>query len=186
MQMQNKNILSQKLKHNIIKPFLVFSAVFFCCVLNSCVNPFAPTKIDGDFGLPQLGNQKTIDGFFQNFLYAYNFKDTVVYSRLLAENFVFAYRNYEKGLELTLSRTEDMMTTYRLFSAVQNLDFIWNEIVLQSGDDVSQTVMRSFNLTITFSPTDIVRIWGRVNFVLTRADADNDWKLEYWYDESNY
>ena len=168
------------------KQVIIFSIIFSIFAINSCVNPFAPAKIDGYLDLPQLGDQKTIDGFFQNFLYAYNFKDTVVYSRLLAENFVFEYRNYEKGLELRFSRSEDMLTTYRLFSAAQNLDFVWNEIVLQSGDDLYQTIMRSFNLTIVFSPTYIERVVGRVNFIIRRADSDSDWKLEYWYDESNY
>ncbi|MPN50329.1 hypothetical protein SDC9_197955 [bioreactor metagenome] len=79
-----------------------------------------------------------------------------------------------------------MLTTYRLFNAAQNLDFIWNEIITQEGDDLNRTITRSFNLTITFSPTDIVRIYGRVYFVLKRQTLNDIWKLAFWRDDSNY
>jgi hypothetical protein len=99
-----------------------------CCFipfifLQSCFNPFAPSRIDSEPGII-LGDQKTIDGFFQCFAYAYNMKDTVIYSNLLADDFVFAYMNYEKGLPFSWSREEDMLATYRLFNKAQNLYFV--------------------------------------------------------------
>ena len=62
-----------------------------------------------------------------------------------------------------------MHTTYRLFNAAQNCDFIWNDIVMQSGSDTSQIITRSFDLTISFSATDIARATGRVYFILKRS-----------------
>ena len=127
----NKNIL-------IILPILF---------LTTCINPFAPAFIDID--TDAVGNQKTIDGFFQSFQYAYNMKDTVVYSNLLAPNFIFSYRNYDNGMDLTLTREEDMITTYRLFNATQNLDLVWNEIITSEGTDTEQNISRNFNINIS-------------------------------------
>jgi len=164
----------------------ILLSVFILCIFTSCINPFAPTAVDGDIDVPILGDQTTVEGFFQNFLYAYNLKDTVVYGNLLAADFIFVYMNYDKNIELSLSRPEDMLTTHRLFNAAQNLDFIWNEMIRNEGDELKRTITRSFNMTITFSQMDIVRPNGRVHFILKRDNEDADWKLHTWRDESNY
>ena len=70
--------------------------------------------------------------------------------------------------------------------AAQNLDLIWNEILSQSGDSLQLYITRSFNLSITFSPSDIVRIYGKANFFLTRNDTNSIWKLSLWKDDSAY
>jgi len=129
-----------------IKTGILFIILVNFQILTSCINPFAPAAIYGDIDLPPLGDQKTIEGFFQNFLYAYNLRDTVVYGNLLADDFTFFYRNYEKTLDLSLSRQEDMLTTYRLFNAAQNLNFIWNEMVINDGNELERVIARSFNL----------------------------------------
>jgi len=165
---------------------IFLTIIFILCIFTSCINPFAPTAVDGDIDGPILGDQTTVEGFFQNFLYAYNLKDTVVYGNLLAADFTFLYRNYEKNMDLSLSRPEDMLTTYRLFNAAQNLDFIWNEIIINEGNELERIIARSFNMTITFSQMDIVRPNGRVHFILKRDREDADWKLHTWRDESNY
>jgi hypothetical protein len=152
----------------------------------SCINPFAPAMSESDVLTSSLGNQKTIDGFFQNFLYAYNMKDTVVYSNLLSDDFVFSYRNYEEGIDRSFSKPEDVLTTYRLFNAAQNLRFVWNEILSESGSDTNRTITRSFNLTITFSATDVATVYGKVFFIVKRNSVEDDWLLSFWQDESSY
>ena len=152
----------------------------------SCINPFAPALTDSDGNEYSLGDQKTIDGFFQMFQYAYNMKDTIIYSNLLAPNFIFAYTNFEKGIDLTLSREEDMLTTYRLFNASKKIDFTWNKIVIQEGNNVEQNISRSFSLTVTFSPTDIEYVSGKVYFVIKRDNENENWQLTYWQDDSYY
>ena len=153
-------------------------------LLISCINPFAPAL--SDFETESIGDLKTIAGFFQSFQYAYNMKDTIVYSNLLSPNFIFSYKNYENGMDLTLSREEDMITTYRLFNAAKNLDLIWNEIIIQEGNDIEQNILRDFNLTIIFSPTDIIHNNGKAYFVLKRNNENENWQLTYWRDDSYY
>ncbi len=162
--------------------FIFLSLLIFA----SCVNPFAPGLDTSAEGSELLGDQKTIEGVFQNFRYAYTFKDTAVYSRLLDENFVFVYRDYDKGQDVSWGKIDEMRATYGLFRNAQNLDLIWNNIVVDAGDSVYRNVVRGFNLTITFNPADIIRIDGRANFILQRSSPNQPWLIVFWRDESNY
>lgn len=79
-----------------------------------------------------------------------------------------------------------MKTTYGLFQNAQRLDLIWNNIVLSSQDSANANVVRSFNLTITFNPTDVIRIDGRVNLTLRKNPDSEKWLITKWNDESNF
>ena len=129
-----------------------------------------------------ISNQTDIGGVFQNFQYAYTFKDTLIYRQVLDKNFTFTYRDYVKEVDVSWGREEEMAYTYGLFQNSQRLDLIWNNILLMSGD--STHVVRSFNLTVTFNPTDINYVDGRVN--LTLIKVNNKWKILSWIDESNF
>ena len=151
--------------------------------LNSCVNPFAP-KIDDSIGTAKglISDQFNVEGVFQNFQYAYAFKDTLIYSKLLQKDFSFSYRDYDLGADVSWGRDEEMKVSSGLFQNAQRLDLVWNNINSISGD--SSKIVRSFNLTVTFNPTDIIYIDGRVN--LTLIKEDNKWKILRWIDESNF
>ncbi len=163
--------------------------VFFSCVITlaGCDNPFAP-KLDtsSDGGASILGDQRTVDGVFQNFKQAYAFRDSTIYGQLLAPNFIFVYRDYDKTVDVFWGRDDDIRTTYGLFQNVQRFDLIWNTIIASSGDSVKQTITRNFNLTVTFSANDIVRVDGYANLTLERTQAGEVWKITRWRDESNF
>ena len=129
-----------------------------------------------------ISNQAEICGVFQNFQYAYTFKDTLIYGQVLDKDFIFTYRDYEKEVDVSWGRDDEVKYTYGLFQNTQRLDLIWNDILLISGD--STHVIRSFNLTVTFNPTDINYVDGRVN--LTLIKVNNKWKILRWVDESNF
>jgi len=147
------------------------------------LNPFAPS-IDENLGSEKglISDQKTIEGVFQNFQYVYTFKDTLIYSQLLDKNFSFIYRDYDKGVDVSWGRDEEMKVTYGLLQNTQRLDLIWNNIISMTSD--STHIVRSFNLTITFNPTDIIFVDGRVNLELKKSE--NKWKIFRWIDESNF
>ncbi len=86
-------------------------------------------------------------------------------------------------MDVTWGRDEEMKVTYGLFQNTQRLDLIWNNIISMTGD--SSVIVRSFNLTITFNPTDIIYVDGRVNLELKKDDQDK-WKIVRWTDESNF
>lgn len=160
-----------------------------CCIgalVVGCTNPFAPAEAQLAANAPILGDQRTVDGVFQNFRFAYVFRDTLTYGRLLDRSFTFVYRNYDKGIDVTWGRDEDMLATSGLFYAAQQLDLVWNDVVIADGDSLAQNISRGFNLTITFDPTDIVRAQGRVNLRLERRASTDPWKIVRWRDESNF
>lgn len=161
-------------------------AIAICAALAGCVNPFAPAEAPMTGDTPILGDQRSVDGLFQNFRYAYAFRDTLTYGRLLDRTFTFVYRNYDKGIDVTWGRDEDMLATAGLFTAAQQLDLVWNDVVVADGDSLAQSISRGFNLTITFSPTDVIRAQGRVNLRLERPSSSEVWKIVRWRDESNF
>lgn len=162
------------------------SGLFLLILVSGCQNPFAPgvEPFRQGSGGP-ISDQKTIEGVFQNFRYAYTFKDTLIYNSLLAEDFIFVYRDYEKGVDISWGREEELRTTSGLFENSERLDLIWNNIIVSSADSVQANIVRGFNLTITFNPTDILRLDGRVNLFM-RKESDGRWVINRWIDESNF
>ena len=81
-----------------------------------------------------------------------------------------------------------MQTTRGLFQNVQRLDLVWNNIISLSTDSVGQqaSVSRNFNLTVTFNPSDIIRVDGYATLALARPDAQKSWRIVRWRDESNF
>lgn len=156
-------------------------------LLAGCKNPFAPaldtsTSNDGS----TISDLKNVDGVFKNFQYAYVFKDTSIYGKLIAGDFLFTYRDYDLNIDVSWGRDEEMKTTYGLFQNSQRLDLIWNSEVLNTQDSSNATIIRAFNLTITFNPTDIVRVNGRVNLSIKKDPILQTWAIVRWIDESNF
>lgn len=168
-------------KRNYILLFLV--GIILLAGISSCDNIFSP-KLDTSSPTSILTDQKTIEGVFQNFQYSYTFKDTTVYGELLAENFIFTYRDYETGFDVSWDRPTEMRTTHGLFNNTQRLEVIWNNIIYQSGDSVNYIVKRGFNLTVTFNANDIISLAGFADFTLTRPTPNDKWKIVKWRDES--
>ena len=152
--------------------------------LSGCFNPFAP-ELDVNLGTQGslISDLKTVDGIFKNFQYAYTFKDTTIYGGLLADDFSFSYRDYDLGVDVSWGRDDEMKVTQGLFQNSQRLDLIWNNIVSITSDSVN--IVRSFNMTVTFNPTDIIFLDGRVNLTL-RKNSLNKWQIVNWLDESNF
>lgn len=172
------------MKHVIIMRLFIIAS--FACLPLGCTNPFAPSIADDRYAATILGDQRTVEGLFQNFRYCYVFRDTLTYGRLLERSFSFVYRNYDKGLDITWGRDEDMLATQGLFDASQQLDLVWNNVVVADGDSLAQNISRGFNLTITFSPTDVIRAQGRVSLRIERPAITEVWKIVRWRDESNF
>jgi hypothetical protein len=165
------------LKKNLIIYFL------FLIIFSSCENIFAP-KIDNTTSSPIISDQLTVDGVYQNFKYAYTFKDTSVYSNLFTDDFIFTYRDYALGYDVSWDKPTEMRTTNGLFQNSQKLEIIWNNIVLQVGDSLHQTIKRSFNLTITFNPSNVIRLNGFADMSLIKNTTDSKWRMYKWKDES--
>jgi hypothetical protein len=166
----------------------VFISILFIFVLAAC-NPFAPGLDDSSGETSSLlSDQKTPDGIFQNLKYAYTLRDTSIYGQLLDGNFTFVYHDYDRGVDVTWGRDEEMRITSRLFQNAQRLDILWNDIVSYSADSTNTRMMikRGFNLTVTFNPNDIIYVDGYANLTLGRIQAQDPWMIVRWDDESNF
>ena len=163
---------------------LILCIPLFAVAAAACVNPFAP-GIDNT-PAQSTCDPKTIDGIFRCFQSSYTFRDTTVYGQLLDENFVFTYRNYDLGVDVSWGREEDMRSTYGLFQNAQKLDLIWNNIVSSTSDSNEVNVTRGFNLTIVFNPSDVERVTGYANLTFARQRVTDPWKIVSWRDESDY
>jgi len=152
-------------------------------VLTSCENIFSPA-LDDSGSTNIISDQMTIDGVFNNFKYAYTFKDTSVYSALLTEDFLFTYRDYESGFDVSWDKPTEMRTTSRLFDNSQKTDIIWNNVTVYLGDSLNFNVKRSFNLTVTFNPSNVVRLFGFADMNFSRPDINSPWRIKKWRDES--
>ncbi|MGB5849450.1 MAG: hypothetical protein WBH40_13235 [Ignavibacteriaceae bacterium] len=170
-----------------IKIKLYILIVFSLLIIFGCTNPFAPAFDENyDDERSGISDQTTIEGVFQNFQYSYSFKDTLIYGKLIAPDFIFTYRDYDQGFDVSWARDEDLRTTDGLFKNSERLDLIWNNIVLSTEDSLTANIIRSFNLNITFNPTDVVRVDGRVNLSLRKDAESKKWQITRWLDESNF
>jgi hypothetical protein len=167
----------------------MMSSLLCAILFAGCLNPFAPALDESVQGSGSvLGDQKTIDGVFQNFKQAYLFKDTTIYGQVLSPGFIFVYRDYDKGVDVFWGRDDDLRSTFGLFENAQRLDLVWNNTIPTVSDsiEVKVNVTRNFNLTVTFSPTDVVRIDGYASLTLERPSAKDVWRITRWRDESNF
>ncbi|HEY6951519.1 MAG TPA: hypothetical protein VI758_03875, partial [Bacteroidota bacterium] len=114
-------------------------------------------------------------------------RDTSIYGQLVNSDFTFIYRDYDRGVDVTWGRDEEMRTTNGLFQNVERLDLVWNDFATMSDTTGTQTsVTRNFNLTVTFNASDILRVDGYADFSLQRAAQGSPWKIVRWHDESNF
>jgi len=168
--------------------YISIISILFAIAFISC-NPFAPgLDNSSDETSKLLSDQKTTDGIFQNLQYAYTLRDTSIYGQLIDGNFTFIYHDYDRGVDVTWGRDEEMRTTNGLFQNAQRLDILWNDVVSSSVDstNIRAMVKRGFNLTVTFNPSDIVYVDGYANLTLGRIRAEDPWMIVRWEDESNF
>lgn len=151
----------------------------------SCLNPFAP-HLDTNLQADLCSDLTQIDDVLCVFRNAYAFKDTTLYGSLLASEFTFIFRDYDRGVDVSWGRDEEMRTTYGLFQNVESLTLIWNNEIPISVSDTLTSIQRAFNLTVKFNPSDVTRVDGNAALTFTRARISDQWKIIRWRDESNY
>lgn len=160
--------------------------IFSITIIMVSCNPFAPS-IDNDLGGNDfLADQTTVDGFFQNWSSAYNYRDTIIYRQLLHPDFVFSYRDYDKNVDLSWDKLTDVRKTNGLFTTANYIDLSWNDYIFSIGDSVTWDATRLFYLQITFSESDVINITGRAKIRLKRENSKQNWQMSQWVDESSF
>jgi hypothetical protein len=173
-------------KYREFKPLFKYFLILFI-LFAGCKNPFSPSfNSNNDSSSFAISDLKKPEGIFQNIQYAYTFKDTIIYGEMISEDFIFTYRDYEQNVDVSWGRDSEMRATYGLFQNTQQVDLIWNSILLSTVDSLTATYVRGYNLTVTFNPTDIQRYDGRVNLSLRKNSTTQKWAIVKWVDESNF
>jgi hypothetical protein len=159
-------------------------------------SPFAPelTKGEGSENFI-LTDQTSTGGVFKNFSYAYNFKDSLVYSDLLDSSFIFISKNYTTTpiTNLTWGKYVDIRTTVGLFRHFQTLDLVWDGTIsdIELDDNGSMREQKkTFRLTFD-GGNDFPSIDGEALFVLKRKersikDTTKIWVITRWEDLSSF
>lgn len=179
--------MSARLSDSKIVAFAKWVAIISIALIAGCENPFAPrlaTQQVSPNGI--ISDQTTVDGVFQNFLYAYTFKDTTVYSKLIAPDFTFTYRDYDNGIDVAWGRDDEMRSTATMFQLVDRLSLTWNNIYSLTEDSLHAAVTRGFTLTVAFNPADIEPVDGKAYFEMERSSSKSPWQISLWRDESNF
>lgn len=157
--------------------------IFILFIYLSCVNPFAPGLVtDLNLASGILTEQKNPDEVLQNFLYAYTFKDSLVYSDVLDSAFLFRTWDYEQNppVPVEWNRDEELRITGRMFRAFTRLDLVWNRTVHM--DTLAENLIemrKSFTLTID-GGVNIPVLNGEVIFRFIKRDKR--WFILYWED----
>jgi len=177
----------EKEKRGLFFASVCLPLIFFLFLVSGCENIFAPKLATQEMTVGGiLSDQKSIDGVFQNFVYAYTFRDTSVYTKLIGSNFTFTYWDYDNNVPIAWGREDEMRSTYNMFQLVNRLTLNWNAYADSTVDSLHATVTRGFTLEVAFNPADIEDANGWAYFVLDRTSSSAPWQITLWKDESNF
>jgi hypothetical protein len=155
-------------------------------LLLACVNPFAP-KIDRTVDTSLVvTEQRTPDEVLQNFVYAYTFKDSLVYADLLDSSFVFVYFDPNLGSSgrfVSWGRDVDLKTTGRLFRNFDTISLTLNTTVYQILEDDKAELSKTLMLSLFGNRGDFV-LTGTAIFNFIKSSYDGKWRITRWKDES--
>jgi len=178
-----------------LKPAKLF-VLLGLVLLVRCINPFAPSLTDNSGAQNQiLTEQKTPEEVLINFSYAYNFKDSLVYSDLLDSSFLFISKNFatDPVTNISWGRDVDIKTTVGLFHHFQTLNLIWEATVYArflNDEHTQKEIKKSFKLTldggIEFPPISGEALFIFKKRIANPPDTSGIWKITRWEDLSRF
>ena len=166
-----------------ITPLMLATVFLF---LAGC-NPFAPSLTD-DLGCSAIiTEQLSPQEVMTNFKFAYNFKDSLVYSDLIDSSFIFISKDFSTNpvTDLTWGRDDELRSTSGLFRNFSILRLDWNATIYElfTNNDSSQVELKqSFLLTLNFG-VDPTTYRGEAIFTLVKKGSGR-WKIIRWEDSN--
>ena len=166
------------------------SVILLSSVFLSGCNPFAPTLSDDESSTSLiLTEQHTPQEVMTNFAFAYNFKDSLVYSDLIDTTFLFISKNYATNpvTDLTWGRDTDLRTTAALFRHFTTLNLVWGGTVFEdylNKDSTEVELKQIFQLTLN-GGNEIPTLNGEALFIL-KKNSSNIWKITRWEDKATF
>jgi len=156
------------------------------CLWCGCLNPFAP-KLDRSPGATvRLTEQASPDQVLENFIYAYTFKDSLAYERLLDSAFVFVYFDPNlgsSGLFVSWNRDVDLKTTGRLLRNFDTITLTWNSTIYELIEENSAELCKTLHLSL-YGKRGEYNLTGNAIFNFRKSPWDGKWRISRWKDES--
>jgi len=150
-----------------------------------CLNPFAPAEADQNAPVSNLlTEQKTPEEVLQNFLYAYTFKDSLVYSELFDSTFIFRSWDFNvtPPVPIEWGRDTELRITARMFRFFTTIDLSWNATVYLIYDSLKTHAEMKKTFTLTFDGgRSIPTLQGEVIFHFIRRGQR--WYISLWEDQ---
>jgi hypothetical protein len=170
---------------------ILYSLFLFIIFFLSCRNPFAPAKAGDEIPVSFLiTQQKSPEEVLENFRYAYTFKDSLVYSEVLNDTFIFISVDYKEypPQPLNWGRDIELKTTGRMFRFFSNLDLTFNNIVFRDTlensltDNLPKVIDQKITYTLTLDGgRSIPPLNGEVIFRFIRRKEK--WYISRWEDQ---
>ncbi len=185
------NDASPWLSHDGVSPsaYGKIHAIAVICLLAlqlSCFNPFAPAlDRDAASGL-RITEQTEPAEVLENFVYAYTFRDSLVYDNLLDSSFVFVYFDPNlgtSGLYASWNRDVELKTTGRLFRNFETLNLVWDSTIYESLDGTAAEIAKTLHLHM-FGSRGEYNLTGNAIFNMRKNPYDEKWRITRWKDES--
>ena len=148
-------------------------------ILVGCVNPFAPEL--GESEASGIPDASSIGGMLELFEYAYNTKDSLIYSQLLDSSFVFQYYDVNNSRYDQWYRSTDLKATGGLFRNFEVVDLNWYNLPPEdwnfSHEDSLKQIFVNFNLTL-----DNTVLYGFARFDCFKKPGST-FKITAWKDD---
>lgn len=170
------------LMFTLAKLFILLST----CFSVSCFNPFAPSLDQNPAPGIKITEQATPEETLQNFIYAYTFKDSLVYDNILDSSFVFVYFDPNlgsSGLFASWNRDVELKTTGRLFRNSEVLTLVWDSTIYETMEGTTAELAKTLHLHI-FGQYGEFNLTGSAIFNFRKSPYDNKWRITRWKDES--
>jgi len=154
--------------------------------ITGCLNPFAPEL--GDPSASLWTDQQTVGELLDNFRNAYNLQDSLRYSDVLADNFVFEYYDVENEREDQWGRVTDLRATGGLFRSFDEVHLTWYAVPVPiaqySAADTSLEFDISFNLSLYGSGGESsYDFYGFARFTVLKEMGDR-FRILRWRDNT--
>lgn len=146
----------------------------------SCTNPFAPT-LRGDAGTI-WSDAQTVGGLLENFVTAYELKDSLRYSELLDESFQFSFFDLDLQRQDGWLRETDLQATARLFRAYDRISLIWagipDEVLALTTADSLIEFRAQYQLVLD----NVSPLVGLARFTVYKS-TDDRFRILFWQDD---
>ncbi len=171
---------------SITNSLLMLFVLIFALTVIYCFNPFAPRLDQSGQTSIVLTEQQNPEEVLQNFVYAYTFKDSLVYADLLDSSFVFVYFDPNLGSSgrfVSWGRDVDLKTTGRLFRNFDTITLTWNTTIYQTIEENTAELSKTLQLNLFGKPGEF-SLTGSAIFNFKRSSYDGKWRITRWKDES--